>query len=302
MFFARESSVDRVGRGSSSGLRVRKKRSVAETLVHLASAPSPRRHTPARVRPRDHRPASRTTTTAMSRKDDPNKLWPLADLVGKGFRDRRDSPMYAQFNTPLGWQSEWKETDNELNWYFLQNDNPVTLAPLPAEPRGPSAEAVRAACEALGPVVSVNRPSGFEIAIVQFENHDDAIKAQKLGVKFAIASDPNDSEYLRRYIEDGKDLAGNDAVGTATLRPRVRPRKLLNPELYKWRAAMREKHREASERREELLKVGITDDPNDPENRRRYFKKMFPHLVKANHVNGRYGDGDHPSLASKQAA
>ena len=104
----------------------------------------------------------------------------------------------------------------------------------------------------------MNRPSGFEIAIVQCENHDDAIKAQKLGVKFAIASDPNDSEYLRRYIEDGKDLAGNDAVGTATLRPRVRPRKLLNPELYKWRAAMREKHREASERREELLKVGTT--------------------------------------------
>ena len=64
---------------------------------------------------------------------------------------------------------------------------------------------------------------------------------------------------------------------------------------------MREKHREASERREELLKVGIKDDPNDPENRRRYFKKMFPHLVKANHVNGRYGDGDHPSLASKRA-
>ena len=53
--------------------------------------------------------------------------------------------------------------------------------------------------------------------------------------------------------------------------------------------------------REELLKAGITDDPNDPENRRRYFKMMFPHLVKANHVNGRYGDGDHPSLASKRA-
>ena len=59
---------------------------------------------------------------------------------------------------------------------------------------------------------------------------------------------------------------------------------------------MREKHRGASEARAELLKLGITDDPNDPENRRRIFKKRFPSMVKASHTRGRYGDGDHPSV------
>ena len=33
---------------------------------------------------------------------------------------------------------------------------------------------------------------------------------------------------------------------------------------HRWRAALREKHRGASEARAELLKLGITDDPNDP--------------------------------------
>ena len=232
----------------------------------------------------------------MSRKDDPNTLWPLADLVGKGFRDRKDSPMYAQYNTPFGWQSEWRETDNELNWYFLQNDNPICIAPLPAEPRGPSADAVRAACEAFGTVVSVNRPAGFEFAIVKFDTQDNAVKCINQGVKFAITSDDNDSGYLKQYLADGVDLAGADASGVSTLTPRVKPRKLLNPELYKWRAALREKHRGASEARAELLKLGITDDPNDPENRRRIFKKRFPNMVKDSHTSGRYGDGDHPSV------
>ena len=59
---------------------------------------------------------------------------------------------------------------------------------------------------------------------------------------------------------------------------------------------MREKHRGASEARAELLKLGITDDPNDPENRRRIFKKRFPNMVKESHTRGRYGDGDHPSV------
>ena len=167
----------------------------------------------------------------MSRKDDPNTLWPLADLVGK--RDRKDSPMYAQYNTPFGWQSEWRETDNELNWYFLQNDNPICIAPLPAEPRGPSADAVRAACEAFGTVVSVNRPAGFEFAIVKFDTQDNAVKCINQGVKFAITSDDNDSGYLKQYLADGVDLAGADASGVSTLTPRVKPRKLLNPELYK---------------------------------------------------------------------
>lgn len=169
----------------------------------------------------------------MSRKDDPNTLWPLADLVGKGFRDRKDSPMYAQYNTPFGWQSEWRETDNELNWYFLQNDNPICIAPLPAEPRGPSADAVRAACEAFGTVVSVNRPAGFEFAIVKFDTQDNAVKCINQGVKFAITSDDNDSGYLKQYLTDGVDLAGADASGVSTLTPRVKPRKLLNPEVYK---------------------------------------------------------------------
>ena len=65
---------------------------------------------------------------------------------------------------------------------------------------------------------------------------------------------------------------------------------------HRWRAALREKHRGASEKRAELLKLGITDDPNDPENRRRIFKTRFPNMVKASHTRGRYGDGDHPSV------
>ena len=65
---------------------------------------------------------------------------------------------------------------------------------------------------------------------------------------------------------------------------------------HRWRAALREKHMGASEKRAELLKLGITDDPNDPENRRRIFKKRFPNMVKASHTRGRYGDGDHPSV------
>ena len=70
---------------------------------------------------------------------------------------------------------------------------------------------------------------------------------------------------------------------------------------HRWRAALREKHRGASEARAELLKLGITDDPNDPENRRRIFKKRFPNMVKASHTRGRYGDGDHPSVRKESS-
>ena len=44
----------------------------------------------------------------MSRASVTDRVYPLFDVPGTGFRDREDSPMYNQYHK-TGWQATWNE-------------------------------------------------------------------------------------------------------------------------------------------------------------------------------------------------
>ena len=175
-------------------------------------------------------------------------LHSLYDVPGTGFRDREDSPMYAQYHK-IGWQADWKPEDNPDNRYYMCN-NPVVIDNIPASV---NQAAFRAACETFGAVVRVHRPEGHAFAIVEFESDDSADDAIKVGVDFPDARE-----------------------GTAP-RPSVGPRKHLTKDIAAWRREIRTKYAAVAAARS----ANPDADPTHHDARGRRFADAYPNLVRA---------------------
>ena len=176
-------------------------------------------------------------------------LHSLYDVPGTGFRDREDSPMYAQYHK-IGWQADWKPEDNPDNRYYMCN-NPVVINNIPA---AVDHTAIRAACETFGAVVRVHRPEGHAFAIVEFQSDASADDAIKVGVDFP------------------------DAREDTAPRPSVGPRKLLTKEVAAWRREIRTKYAAVAAARSA---AGPDADPTHYEARLRRFADAYPDLVRA---------------------
>jgi hypothetical protein len=176
-------------------------------------------------------------------------LHSLYDVPGTGFRDREDSPMYAQYHK-IGWQADWKPEDNPDNRYYMCN-NPVVINNIPA---AVDHTAIRAACETFGAVVRVHRPEEHAFAIVEFQSDASADDAIKVGVDFP------------------------DAREDTAPRPTVGPRKLLTREVAAWRSEIRIKYAAVAAARSA---AGPDADPTHYDARGRRFADAYPDLVRA---------------------
>jgi hypothetical protein len=215
------------------------------------------------------------------------KLHPLYDVPGTGFRDREDSPMFAQYHK-IGWQASWRAEDSEENAQDLLR-NPVVLTGLPL---GVDVARVLDRLRVrFGAVARIHRPIGRTFAFVAFEEDAKAVAACAVGeLAFEATStgiettSTGDAPRRKVSAEPSSEPSEGDAsaidssdpsVACAAFAARIRPARFLIAEVAEWRRDIRAKAEAAREADPNMT----LRDPTDPRNIGAGFKRTYPNLL-----------------------
>jgi len=208
------------------------------------------------------------------------KLHPLYDVPGTGFRDREDSPMFAQYHK-IGWQASWRAEDSEENAHDLLR-NPVVLTGLPL---GVDVARVRDRLRVrFGAVARIHRPIGRTFAFVAFEEDAKAVAACAVGELAFEATSTGDAPRPKGSAEPSSEPSEGDASATDSSDPsvacaafaaRIRPARFLIAEVAEWRRDIRAKAEAAREADPDMA----LRDPTDPRNIGAGFKRTYPNLL-----------------------